>query len=113
MIQNDVYGDNYGFNGTFFTAPVDGIYTFYVTTRQDSVTTGHVYLYQIKEAEHHVNVAHGSRSDDQNRNGNIIVQATIQVYAGEQVYVRLEGHLFDLGDATATYFEGRLISKID
>ena len=107
------YGDNCGFDGSFFTAPGPGIYSFHVTTRQDSVTTGNVYLYHIKSSANHVIVGHGSRSDDQNRNGNIIVQATIKLYGHEKVYVRLEGHLFDLGDATTTYFEGRLVSKID
>ena len=69
-----------GFNGTVFTAPVDGIYSFYVTTRQDSVTSGHVYLYQIKEGQHHTVIAHGSRVDDQNRNGNIVVQVWVRNY---------------------------------
>ena len=69
------YGDNCGFDGSFFTAPGPGIYSFHVTTRQDSVTTGNVYLYHIKSSANHVIVGHGSRSDDQNRNGNIIVQA--------------------------------------
>ena len=58
-------------------------------------------------------IAHGSRVDDQSRNGNIVVQATVELEDGDDVYVRLEGHLFDLGEPTTTYFEGRLVSKVN
>ena len=103
---------NDAFNGTTFTAPTDGIYSFYVTVRQTSINNGRVCIYHNDSKEQTI-VAKGICNRHEYRNGHISVQATVLLRKGELVYVGLNGYLSDLGAESTTYFEGRLISKID
>ena len=108
------FGNN-AFNGTTFTAPTDGIYSFYVTVRQTRVHNaynGSVYIYHNDSKEQTI-VAKDIRADNVGMIGRISVQATVLLRKGELVYVGLKGYLWDLGAESTTYFEGRLISKID
>jgi len=109
----DTYSSSKSFNGAVFTAPVSGIYSFYVTVQQDSSTIGYVYLKRNRHNESPTTIAHGKRGDYGGVNGNVIVQSTIFLTKNDLVHVTFEGRLCDLADITTTYFEGRLISKID
>ena len=103
---------NGGFDDTIFTAPIDGIYSFYVTTRHySSRETGFVYLYH-NDNKKQIVAAQGSRAESQGAKGNISVQATIVLQKDELVYIGFNGTLTDLSVESTTYFEGRLISKI-
>ena len=103
---------NDAFNGIMFTAPIGGIYSFYVTVQQASHQHGFVDLYHNDSKEQTI-VAKGSRAEDRNFDGQISVQATIILRKNEMIYVGIRGHLADLGAESTTYFEGRLISKIN
>ena len=106
----DAYSSSKSFNGTVFTAPVPGIYSFYVTVRQESGEHGHVYLYRQRNDEGPITISHGLRAEDQGLDGNIVVQATVLLTKNELVYVKFGGRLYNVNKFT-TYFEGRLISK--
>ena len=107
----DAYGSSKSFNGTVFTAPVPGIYSFYVTVRQESGDYGYVYLNRHRNDAKPTTIATGVRAEDAGRHGNIVVQATVLLTKNEFVYVKFEGRLYDLNEFNTTYFEGRLISK--
>ena len=107
----DAYGSSKSFNGTVFTAPVAGIYSFYVTVRQEAGDYGHVYLNRHRNDASPTTIAHGVRAECAGRHGNIVVQATVLLTKNEFVYVKFEGTLYDLNEVDTTYFEGRLISK--
>ena len=89
-----------------------GIYAFYVTTRQASADDGRVFL-KTREGDEVIVVAQGMRAEDRSFNGNIVVQATLFLKENSVVFVGMSGSLSDLGAAKSTYFEGRLITKID
>ena len=109
----DTYGSSKSFNGTVFTTPVSGLYSFYVTVRHDSKHYGHVYLNGHRQNDSCITIAHGVRALDTDRPDNITVQATTFLTKNDLIYVQLEGTLSYLTDCSTTYFEGRLISKID
>ena len=68
------------FDGTHFTAPARGIYSFYVTVRQASSTTGHVYLYSNGEI-----ASHSQRADYNGYAGSIVIQARLLLEKGYKV----------------------------
>ena len=107
----DAYSYPKSFNGTVFTAPVPGIYSFYVTVQQSSGDYGHLYLNRQRKDEGPITIAHGLRAEDQELDGNIVVQATVLLTKNEVVYVKFEGELHNVNEFNTTYFEGRLISK--
>ena len=109
----DAYSSSKSFNGTVFTAPVPGIYSFYVTVEQECCYHGHVYLNRQRNDDGPTTIAYGVRAENNGLHGNIVVQATVLLTKNEFVYVKFEGRLFDLHESNTTYFEGRLISKID
>ena len=105
------YGDH--FDGSFFTVPEDGIYTFYLTARQAS-TTGqastagyaHIYVNEIQ-------IAYSLHSESSVYTSNVSVSVTIKLQRDDKVKAAFSGNLFYLNEAKTTYFEGRLISKIE
>ena len=112
----DTYNSSKSFNGTVFTAPVSGIYSFYVTVQHESEEYGHVYLNLNRQddvIDDYITIAHGVRAGDSDRAADITVQATNFLTKNDFVFVHLQGTFNDLTDFSTTYFEGRLISKID
>ena len=100
------YGDH--FDGSFFTVPEDGIYTFYLTARQTSSTSGYAYIY-VNENE----IANSVRSDNHSSNGHVSVSITIRLQRDDKVKAKFSGTLYDTDEAKTTFFEGRLISKLE
>ena len=100
------YGDH--FDGSFFTVPQDGIYTFYLTARQKSYYTGYAYIY-VNEKE----IAHSIRHGYSNYRGHVAVSVTIKLQRDDKVKAKFSGNLYDLSESKTTYFEGRLISKLE
>ena len=100
------YGDH--FDGSFFTVPEDGIYTFYLTARQQSRDYGYAYIY-VNENE----IAYSIRAENSADNGFVSVSVTIKLKRGDKVKAKFSGALYYLTEAKTTYFEGRLISKLE
>ena len=68
------------FDGTHFTAPARGIYSFHVTVRQASSAPGHIYLYSNGEI-----AAHSQRADYNGYAGSIVIQARLLLEKGFKV----------------------------
>ena len=101
-----------GFNGTIFTAPFEGLYSFYVTARQQSNGSGNVFLC-TQVGTNITDIAHGLHSEDRSCGSSVTVQATVHLLPRTRVFAKFLGYLYDLNEADTTYFEGRLISKIE
>ena len=100
------YGDH--FDGSFFTVPEDGIYTFYLTAQQTSSFHGYAYIY-VNENE----IAYSDRHDKYGYWGHVSVSVTIKLQRDDKVKAKFSGTLSFLTKAKTTYFEGRLISKLE
>ena len=100
------YGDH--FDGSFFTVPKDGIYTFYLTARQASSSYGHANIY-VNENQ----IAYSYRAESSGYNSHVSVSVTINLQRDDKVKAKFSGTLYSLTEAKTTYFEGRLISKIE
>ena len=101
---------NYGghFDGSYFTAPEDGIYSFYLTSAQASIGSGYAYIY-VNSNE----IARSKRSSYNSYSGNVSVFATIKLQQNDKVKAQFKSYLYNLNDSKTTYFEGRLISKLE
>ena len=73
------------FDGTYFTAPVKGIYSFNVTVRQASSAPGHIYLYSNGEI-----AAHSQRADYNGYAGSIVIQARLLLEKGYKVRASIQ-----------------------
>ena len=85
------YISSNGFNGSIFAAPIEGLYSFYVTARQRYHPAGNIFLVH-KDKDGAMIVAHGSRNAAYNNSGykcdNIVVQATLHLQSHDLVYVQ-------------------------
>ena len=101
------------FDGTIFTAPQAGLYTFLAQFhRYGGYSKGnnvHAYLF--------VNGTGIARSYTHSHADNDIIpfvlQSTLKLAKGDKVEVRLSGKVIDASNRNWTYFEGRFISRID
>lgn len=95
------------FDGTYFTVPENGLYSFHVHCGQKSRNVGTIYL-------HHNNGRIYARRAESNDNfGFINIDATLKLAKNDKIHVGFYGHLFYLADAGTTYFEGRMIARLD
>ena len=79
-----------------------------MTARQSSSYSGIAYIY-VNENE----IANSFRSESNGYGGHVSVSVTIKLQRDDKVKAKFTGNLYDLGEAKTTYFEGRLISKIE
>ena len=98
------------FDGSIFKAPIKGIYTFNACAGHKSVSTGHVDLDLNGDS-----VVNSQRvcSEGSINYLNLWLSTTLKLEIGDQISLALNGDLFALNDSTSTFFEGRLISKLD
>ena len=112
---NVEYNHGNHFDGTSFTAPAKGIYTFLVTAHQKSFHFGFL-RFCLNDNE----VAFTKRSNCSEmqlaknvNSGPLLLQITLQLEKNDKVTIQVFGHLFNLADPKTTYFEGRLVSVIE
>ena len=87
MTWNTVnYNCGGAFNGSRFTATCEGIYSFYVTVYQSSSSYGHLYLYQDGSL-----IAQSQRAVYEGRRGSLVVQATLKLTKGMQIWAVFGG----------------------
>ena len=117
---------NYGnhFDGSSFTAPLKGLYSFTSTAIFESrrlprfqyIDPPRIILVGCKSC---VAAAWSNEITDMKKSveivnaGHILLQTTVQLNAKDIVYIKLEGTFDYLYSPERTYFEGRLVSVIE
>ena len=96
------------FDGTYFTAPENGLYSFNVLCKQQSSSYGYISL-SLNDNEH----AYAVREESDNRRGFVNINTTLKLVKNDKVHVRFEGCFWSTNDAPSTYFEGRMIARLD
>ena len=86
-----MFGPNIPFDGTYFKALYDGIYSFYVNVNHASTSWGHIYIYQGD-----LIVAHAKRACG-GYHAPLVLQTTLKLEKGNKVHVRLDGELVEAG----------------
>ena len=98
------------FDGTYFTAPENGLYSFYACCSPKTSSHGYIHLY-LNQKVHSSAYAVETRSDKDGMFVNIYT--TLNLVKNDKVDVRFEGSLAHYNDKTITYFEGRQVARID
>ena len=103
---------NFGnyFDGTNFNVPENGLYTFHVSCQQKSNNSGTVYLYLNDIMQTSASKVGKSNATSA---GTIKIQITLKLTKDDIIYVRFESYLYNTSSEENTYFEGRLIAKIN
>ena len=96
------------FDGTYFTVPVSGLYSFYLCSRHASSNAGWVYLFL--NGELHI---WASRSSTGSNTGLVSIDPTLKLEKNDKIDARFHGTLSDTQNAMTTYFQGRLIARLD
>jgi len=79
-----------------------------LTARQASSAGGYAYIY-VNETE----IAYSTQSDNHNNSGHVAVSVTIKLQRDDKVKAKFNGSLSNFSESKTTYFEGRLISKLE
>lgn len=95
------------FDGTYFTVPENGLYYFKVCCRQESINYGQIHLYI--NANLHI---YADRKSSNNSYGFVNIDTTLKLVKNDKVHVRFYGDLYSTY-APTTYFEGRMIARLD
>ena len=102
------------FDGTIFTAPTDGLYSFYATARCcHRENWSIIYLFVNGDEYNFSSYYTIANSDNVQRGVPVTIQTTLKLEKSDKVEVRLEGGLSTTLSIYCIYFEGRLISRID
>ena len=107
---------NYGkqFDGTTFTAPFNGIYSFTSTAYNESSKIAFLRCYVNEEkiataGQCATNPCH----KDGINGGSMVMQTTLALNKKDEVTMKLRGSFNSLQVSHATYFEGRLVSILE
>ena len=106
--RNIEYNIGNHFNGTIFTAPVAGLYSFFAMAKHRGATYTRIRLYVNGNSK--IVSTNETKNDDIQ---SLPLQSTLKLGKNDTVEMRVHGTLYDAGLGNATYFEGRLISRID
>ena len=107
--RNIYYNIGNHFDGTRFTAPKAGLYSFYAIARRwDKNSSTVIYLYVNGSRR----ISSGSRTAD-NDWFSLTIQTTLRLNRGDKVEVRLFGNFNNTTSEKFTFFEGRYIPRID
>ena len=105
-IQYDI-GNN--FDGTKFTAPKGGLYTFHATARRQDKNSYTIIHFFVNGSPRISSFA----GTDDNDSFSQSIQTTLRLDSGDKVEVRLHGNFWDTTYGPCTFFEGRYIPRID
>ena len=115
--KNIRYNHGNVFNGSWFTAPVEGIYLFNATVFYESFDYAELILGQtpgrINDRLELQKSDHSRRFKDLKGEGSFSFTATLHLKKGYEVSVFVLGDLSKLHDPSAYYFEGRLLRRLD
>ena len=112
--ENIEYNHGSHFDGSTFTAPVKGIYTFFVTALQKSFSFGFLSFFMNGNAVSYTKRSNCNKASVQENvnSGPLLLQITLQLEKNDIVNANFAGSFFNLDDPQTTYFEGRLVSVI-
>ena len=96
------------FDGTYFTVPENGLYSFYACCRQKSSSYGEIRLYLNNNG--HI---YADRAESNNNCGFVNIDTTLKLAKNDKVDVRFRGDLMDTKFEQSTYFQGRMIARLD
>ena len=96
------------FDGTYFTAPENGLFSFNVAASNKSSTNGWIRLY-VNNKQH----AYAGRGESYGQYGMVNLVTTLVLVKNDSVHVRFENQLHDTHNAMTTFFEGRLVARYD
>ena len=96
------------FDGTYFTVPKNGLYSFLANFYHGSTSHGGISLYLNDEQK-----TWTPRGESSGNHGFITFNTTLQLVKNDKVDIRLYGGVSNLTDPMTTFFEGRLIARID
>ena len=106
--RNIEYNIGNHFNGTIFTAPVAGLYSFFAMAKHRAATYTRIRLYVNGNSK--IVSTNETKNDDIQ---SLPLQSTLKLEKGQTVELRFGGTLYQASYGDRTYFEGRLISRID
>ena len=96
------------FDGTYFTIPQNGLYSFFVTCRKGSGDNAHVQLYLNDVQQTEAYKANGDCKD-----GTVQMFTTWMLMKNDKVHVRFWGSLRDTNVAKFIFFEGRMVAGLE
>ena len=103
------YNIGNNFDGTKFTAPKGGLYTFYATARRyDKNSSTYIYFY-VNGSSRICSYACTNDNDFYSQS----IQTTLRLNRGDKIEVRLYGNFYDTIHGDCTCFEGIYIPRID
>ena len=96
------------FDGTYFTVPKNGLYSFLANCYQASSSYGRIDLNLNDELK-----IWAARGESNGKSGFLNFNTTLQLVKGDKVDIRLGCGVSNLKSTIATFFEGRLIARTD
>ena len=96
------------FDGTYFTVPENGLYYFKACCLQASTNYGYIHLY-LNDKQH----IYAVRAESNNNDGFVNIDTTLKLVKNDKVHVRFYGDLYQTHYALTTYFEGRMVARLD
>ena len=96
------------FDGTYFTVPENGLYSFNAFCLQKSSRNGWIHLYLNNNEQ-----IYALRAESNNNYGSVNIDTTLKLAKNDKVDVRFYGDLCNTNVERTTYFEGRMIARLD
>jgi len=106
--QNVDYNLGHFFDGTYFTVPENGLYYFKACCTQKSSIYGQIDLF-LNDTSH----IYTSRAESNNKDGFVNIDTTLKLVKNDKVHVRFQGNLYWTNEAKTTFFEGRMVARLD
>ena len=100
-------GNALNINDGKFTAPVDGIYFFYLQVRSLGSNSAYIALYLNGSAK-----SYGYRDED-GENDTVTLSSQFKLNKGDKVWAYFSGYFNNPANEYYTFFEGHLIRQIN
>ena len=105
--RDTIYNIGNYFDGTYFTVPTAGLYSFNVSCSHQSDAC-YIYIFDNSGIRSRAYREHLSGDS-----GGVAIQTTLKLTENDKIHVRIRYNLCDTQDANTTFFEGRLIARLD
>ena len=103
---------NFGnyFDGTHFIVPENGLYTFNVSCEQKSSSHGTAYIHLNDSMQTSASKISKSNATAA---GTVKIQITLKLLKFDKIDVRFASNIYNTNGEHNTYFEGRLIARLN